>query len=270
MSNVLHGFTSAATELPPKFDWDKTRGATTTRSYKGTPAQILALETAFKFAGWNTSVTEGAVWTLEASLAADDRNGSPQSDTPTDLWELSANKTEKDVLSSNITVVKNLSAEDKAFLRAIMDGKEDPQDWDLTSAESTPDWSGDSTQQARADQLFFAIVAGMKSRNINVPTLRHTMTASRDYEFQSALTGVGEIFSKAALGRAEQIPSWIFNNLPADPASNPFTRTDGIHVFTGWNKSYPQIQVAAFSKSQIITEWEYGEWATVEYETTHS
>lgn len=269
MSNALIGFESGARELAARYTFERSRGTTTVRTYKGTQAQIIALEQAAILNGWSTDVQEGPLWTLTATLGADDRGGTG-AETPVDTWELFANSTEKEILSSNIPGVQNMTSIDKAFMRDVMDGKLDARDYDYSSASKTPEWGGDATQKARADQIFRGIIAGMKSIRLNIPTIRHTKTASRDYEFQSALTGVDHVYSSSALNSAEGLPGWIYWNIPAAPASNPFTRTDGITVFQGWAKHYPQIQISAFGKSQIVVEWEYGEWITVQHPNYHA
>jgi hypothetical protein len=259
MSNVLHGFSTAAKEMPVRYGFDKTRGTTTIRSFRGTSSQIAALETAYKWAGWSTEVTEGPTWTLVATLAYDDRSGSG-AEVPVDTWELFANVVEKDILSSNTSVITGLSSAKKMYLRDVLDGKVEVKDLDCSTQAKTPTVLYGDTNSV---QLFEVITGGTKSKRINIPTLRHTKTASSDYQFASALTGVDYAYSKSALGNAELIPSWIYNNIAATPGTNPFTRTDGIIVFAGWMKRYPQVMVSANSRSQIVTEWEYGEWATI-------
>ena len=269
MSNAIIGLSSAAVEGPVRYSFDPHRGPTTIRTFTGTMAQISALEASARWNGWATDVMEGPVWKLTATLASDDRGGTG-SETPIDTWELFGNSIEKDVLSSAITPIKDMPATDISFMRDILDGKLDARDYDYSTAGKTSGWGGSAGQQALADQVFKGILAGEKSTSVNVPTLRHTKTASRDYEFQSAVTGVSHIYSSSAINNLESLPGWIYWNIPAAPATNPYTRTDGIIVFTGWKKSYPQIQVVSGGKSQIVIEWVYGDWTTVLYPNYHA
>jgi hypothetical protein len=270
LSNSVIGFDTSATQHPVRHTWDRTRGAQTIRSYSGTQDQIRALELQFQFAGWSTDVKQGPVWSLDATWGLDDRSGSSGGgEEPVDTWELFANATEKDLFQTNLPGIVNMPNIDKHFCRSVMDGKIDVTHWDYSDTAHTPVWLGDSTQQGLADQIFRGLCSGMKSRRVNVPTLRHTKTASRGYEFTAALSGVDEIFSSTALALAETLPVPIYRNMIDPPASNPATRTDGIIVCYGWHKHYPQIQISAMAKSQIIVEWEYGEWATVMYPTYH-
>jgi hypothetical protein len=267
LSNVTIGFETSANQLPVRYTYDRNRGAATIRTYKGTPAQIRALELQFQYAGWATDVTEGALWTLQATWALDDRFGGQGGEEPIDSWELFANVTEKDLFQTNLPAIVAMPNTDKHFMRECIDGKKDLTLYDYSTSEKTPAWSGTSADQ---DQIFKGICAGMKSRRVNVPTLRHTKTASRSYEFTSALTGVDELYSSTALARVETLPAPIYNNLAAPPATNPLTRTDGIVVFKGWHKHFPQLQISARSKSQIVIEWEYGEWATIMFPVYHA
>jgi hypothetical protein len=270
MSNVLIGLDTSAKQLPVKHSYDRNKGATTTRTYKGTYAQIFTLESQYQWAGWSTTITEGPVWTLEATLGSDDRGGSNTglTDFPIDTWELFANVVEKDILASNLTIVNQLTDVDRGFLRDIMEGKKNAADWDYSTSPKTPAFT--SADSSGTNQLFRCIVAGMKSRPVNVPTLRHTKTASRDYDFASALTGVDNLYSTNALGIAETIPRWIYNNMPPAPTVNPFTATNGIVQFSGWHKRYPQVVVSSNAKSQIVVEWEYGDRATIMWPTYHA
>ena len=266
MSNVLLGLDSAAVELPPRYIFDTSRGWTTIRTFKGTPAQVAALEANYAASGWNTDVTGGAVWTLTATTADDDRSPGI-GEEPIDLWELSANVVEKDILSSNCAVVKAFEPPITTYLRDVLDGKVDVSGMTCaTQALTPPEIYGN----ANAIQMFLCIAAGVKSERVSAPTLRHTRTAARDYEFLSARPGVNELFSKAALGNAETIPTAIYNNMDPPPASNPFTREDGVIVFAGWKKQFPHIQASASGKSQLVTEWEYNEWATIINPTYHA
>jgi len=266
MSNVLLGLDSAAVELPPRYIFDTSRGWTTIRTFKGTPAQVAALEANYAASGWNTDVTGGAVWTLTATTADDDRSPGI-GEEPIDLWELSANVVEKDILSSNCAVVKAFTTAITTYLRDVLDGKVDISGKTCVSEATTP---AAIYGNANAIQVFLCIAHGLKSERVSAPTLRHTRTAARDYEFASATTGVNELYSKTALGLAETIPLGIFNNMTAPPAVNPFTRTDGVIVFAGWKKQFPHIQASASGKSQIVTEWEYNEWATIINPTYHA
>jgi hypothetical protein len=267
LSNKTIGFETSAKQLPIRYTWDRTRGAQTIRSYKGTADQIRALEIQFQFSGWSTSVTQGAVWSLEATWGLDDRNGGQGGEQAIDTWELSANVVEKDLLSTNLPAIKAMVDSDKHFIREILDGKKDVTLYDYSTTEKTPSWAGDATSM---HQLFRGIIAGMKSVRVNVQTLRHTKTASRAYEFAGALSGVAAIYSSPALCRVEDVPSHIKNNMAPPPTVNPFTRTDSIVVFAGWEKHFPQIQISAAQKSQIVVEWEYGEWATITHPTYYA
>ena len=266
MSNVLIGFDTAAKELPVRYTYDPTRGPGTVRTFKGTQAQIEALEVAFQNNKWATDVQQGPVWTLTATLSYDYRDGEG-GETPVNNWELFANVVEKDILASDISAVTGLSSARKMYLRDVLDGRVEVKDLDCSTEAKTPAAIyGDTNSVA----LFKAICAGLKSKRVNVPTLRHTETASRDYQFSSALTGVDEVYSTSALGNVETIPSWIYWNMPPAPTTNPTTRTDGVVVFKGWHKHYPQLAISAFSKSQIVVEWEYGEWSTILYPAYHT
>lgn len=261
MSNQVVGFTSAV-EGQYKRTYEQQRGSSTTRTHVGTQAQIEALEASYQFNGWNTTVTDGPMWKLEATIPAVDSGSGPVVDDPIDQWELFANKFEKDILSANTTLVAALSNAKINYLRDVLDGKVETASLDCsTTATTPPAILGDSS----AISLYKLICSGGKSYDINVPTIRHTKTASQQYEFDSAVTNAGYIFTTEALKAAETIPLGISNNMPPSPGTNPLTRTDAVQVLYGWKKHYPQITISAYNKAQIIVEYEYGAWATLMY-----
>jgi hypothetical protein len=263
LSNAVLGLTVAAVEQPVKYTYDKGRGYTTSRSWKGTEAQIRALEVSYQAWGWSTEVRQGPIWSMTATLGADERSGQG-GETPVDTWELFANTTEKELLSSTVTGVKTLSDARMSCLRSALDGKIDFVQYDCSTQAKTP---AAIYGDAASTMLYRLIRSGVRHDRIVVPTLRHTKTASRDYEFEAAVSEVGSIFKTESLRNYNVMPSWIYNNLPQSPAANPLTRTDGVIVYWGWNKHYPQISVSAYGKSQIVTEWEYGAWSTTLYPT---
>lgn len=252
MSNVTVAY-SAAVEQPVEYQYNGLAGWQTIRRFRGSQADIASKESQLVAAGWNTVTREGPVWELEARIGVDARatGGNGQADTPVDNWELSANQFEKDLLQSNIANIDNITATDMVLLRRIADGQVDIGQYRVSDPAFTNVSSGDPVGAWKL------LRAGVRSMLQFQPVLRHTQTVSRTYQIQSSLANAGSVITTAKMAQLERIPISILNNMPA---SSLVTRPDGMAIQTGWMKFYPQIQVSAYNKSQIIQEWQWGDW----------
>jgi hypothetical protein len=130
-------------------------------------------------------------------------------------------------------------------LRDFADGKK-------SYLDDTPAVTGDALTVWKIQR------AGVKSKVIYQPMLRHTRTVSSSYQVPASLTGVGTVYSTARLLALEPIPSLISGSLQS---SSTTTRTDGVKVAFGWLKTYPTISIASHNKAQIVQEWQWGQWA---------
>lgn len=251
---------SGAVEQGMSREYDPNQGFSSIRRFKGPQTAIELKEQELQSEGYTTRITEGPVWELEARIAQDVRSGGgPTSETPVDTWELFANQSEKDILLSTSAAVSGLVNADLLWLRELLEGKLEISQYQTETPAFTSPGSGNPAA------LFAHIMAGMKSVLLYQPILRHTRTVSRAYEIPYSLAGVGQVYSSARLASDNSVPSSVANQLQASSYSDRTVGGYTMRLYLGWLKTYPQITVAAYGKSQIVSEWQWGEWSTLFY-----
>jgi hypothetical protein len=154
-------------------------------------------------------------------------------------WELFGQDTEKDLLEADNTAVNAISDDDK---RKIRDAISSP----------TPGKSPALTD-ANAINIYLLMLNGLRSLRVPVPTLRHTQTVSNNYTVPLAFMNIKRIISTTSMVSLESIPLNTMLSLPIEVSN----RTG---LTYGWYKKYPTLRQAAWQKSQIEQEWEYGLW----------
>lgn len=259
MGNVFVNSTGAV-EGSWTVESDPRTGPRTIRRFRGERPYIEAKELELRSIGYTTRTTQGPVWDLEASIAAEVRDGAfggTTADSPVDTYELFANVVEKDVLDADQGYASVMNEDDRAWLRAYMDG-------DITDKKK---YNGKTVNPPFVDPtlslpLFRMILRGTKSIIQYQPVLRHTRTIWSGYSIGSALDGVATLWSKNDLAGIG-IPALILNNLPA---SGTVTASDGLVQRLAFLKAYPTIQAASYGKSQAVVEWQYGKWGAGLYD----
>lgn len=260
MANVQIGLSSLV-EQPIERGWDRRSGYYTNRRWHGTQALCEAKRAELiATTGYSNAVLRelyGGVWEVLGRIDSDvDGNNNPSPETSVvDTWELSANRVEKDVLSSDITSIQSLSQENLNILRDFADGKLSFSDYPSTS----PNFSGGSASAAAA--IWNLMKSGVKSVAVYAPVLRKNVTVPDGYSISAALGGVGSIWTTGAILAAEAIPSSVSNNLP----SSSIVTTDAGTFRYAWLKSYPTISASVDGKIQASQEWEWGLWSTALY-----
>ena len=259
MSNTYIGNAAGGSESPVNSNWDPVKGWSTTRKFRGTEAYVREMESDMILQGYTTQLTAGAVWELSASVAADTRDGNPPGMGPNDVvdtWELFANKVEKDILASDVTVVHSMTEPNIHWMRELANGDKKASDWDSSTTAKTPPFSADFDSM----QLFRAIIGGSKSQIIYQPTIRHTQTMPSGSTITAYTTYAGKIYSTAKLVSTYNVPSNIASALKA---SASHTRSSGLVLYDGWLMDHPSVTIAAGQRLQLVQEWTWGEWAPV-------
>lgn len=250
MSKVTTGQTGAI-EQPREWDWSPLAGYTSRRSYEGTSASALAtLEAELKAGGWSYSVknTPGK-WTLSATIGGDNGNnggGNNPLEPLADVWEMSANVIEKDLLESDISIMDISSADLKTI-----------KDWQ-GGAISRPTLSGN------AGSIVVLLDNNVKSVRVFQPTLRHTKIVSSSYAIKQSYTNIGKIISTSSIGSLEGVPNTLIFSLPP-PSTSKRTGAAGLELKYGWYKKPPTVLEQAGGNWQIVLEYEWGWWSTLIY-----
>lgn len=215
----------------------------------GAEANAQALGRSMCLLGYNWTCTTlgGGAFRLEQTseqASPGSGSGSNISDPNTplnDIWELQPNLVEKDLLDTDVSTINALtSAEKKAITDAV--SKE-----------------GDTTLTGTSLTLYKLLVAGVKTRRVYAPTLRHTRLVRKDYSITDSLRNVGNILTTAQLYSLEKVPKILLFGLPS--GTTP-TRADGLSLGYGWYKKPPTITQVSGGKWQLVQEWEYGLWST--------
>jgi hypothetical protein len=107
--------------------------------------------------------------------------------------------------------------------------------------------------------VFELILAGVNAQELFQPTLKHTQYVSSSYAVQTSYENVSKILASSTV--AALLPQNIAFILPPDPQFGM------IGFAYGWYKDLPQVTGAAFSKTQIVTNYEFGLWNVAQYNT---
>lgn len=254
MSNV-HINLGSALEQPLQRIWNRKRGYSSKRSWKAQQSDAEALRDSLIASGLYTDVnlTEGPVWTVEATADSDvsEPGGTPNPETTViDTWELSANRVEKDLLASDSALVSGFSASDLKKLRAFAAGN---KNWD------TDAWDG--TASGNEEKVYQLMRLGWRSKTVIQPVIRKNINVSNSYVIPGSLTNVMKVYKTSTLLGAESIPASISNNLEASASSTK----DGLTFWTGWLKGYPTITDTSDGRVQLQQEWEWGLWSNDAY-----
>jgi len=227
-------------------------GAYAILEWHGTRAEVLSNVSFVEGLGgvWETQQSfSGAHEVLTARIPTQ-QNGT---DDTINTWEFFAQTAEKDILESDNSAVTAVSAANLDKVRAWINNP----DKDPTDVVASGDFVADGSASA-AFALYSLMAGGVKTIRVNVPTLRHTATASGANIVKAVLTNVGSIIQTSNLYALEGIPGSVLFALPNTSSSKTgFTY--------GWYKKHPTIRGAARQKIQIEREWEYGLWPNLIY-----
>lgn len=254
---ILNGFPGVV-EQRPKYSWDPRTGFITTRTFIGPQRAITGLLASLQAGGWSFEVDPdgGQNYRVTAMIGASWSNSGLQ-DNPVDVWELTSNRVEKDLLSSNLPIINALTPaagmtpSDLFVIRYLLDNP--PQSPPVVGAPS----ASANPPQLSADGLLIykLMTAGVTSSIVFQPVLRQTQTVSSQFAINQAVTGVGTLFSSATLSSI--IPAGLLVSLPADGS---YVNSNGFTMNFGWLKDFPNVTVAAYNKTQITQDWQFGFW----------
>lgn len=248
MGAVINGIKGA--NIGPEIYGQNETGAYTIDRYTGTRAEVRQMIPLVIAAGGWYEIEES--WTGAADkLTARYPVNFGQAEQPVNDWEIFAQEVEKDVLETDIAVVVALSAEDKRRIRNSIDGLVD----------QSPALTGGPT--GAATNLYLEMVAGVRSKRILVPTLRHTITVSTLYALNSNIAAAGALLKTATLA-GFGIPASVANQMPV-PANYTVTFGDGTVKNYGWYVKYPTVRKALYQRVQLVQEYEYGLWSLLLY-----
>lgn len=254
MSKIVLG-TPGAIEQPKSFGYNQQRGFFTRRKWKCTnEASALALIPQLLNGGYSYTVTEGAVFEVEAELAAVDQGGGTDPEVPLDTWELLPNETQKDLLESDHPTITGLSANEKEGLRAYIANP---------SKELVPA----ATAGTAYGNLVRQVVDGLRSVVVTTTTMRFSRTVSQNWLVKASTLNAGKVMSNGYFlaNDAALIPSKFLVALNAAPYTNSINTSQKPAMMYGWLKKYPQIQSASYNRVTIIQDWDFGIWSTLIY-----
>jgi hypothetical protein len=201
------------------------------------------------------------------------------------LWELFAQKVEKDVLDADLSNggIGQISAADAFLIKTALgyceSGIPVAASWfdtpvnptDLVDSEGSPDpnrtpgaltdASGQPVAPAANPSGCYSVLClmlrGVRSHPVLAPCLRHTQTANSQYAIQASLTNVSKVLSTATLQSNEGVPSGLLFNLPTFSAPPQYVESAGDLQY-GWYKDFPTVRQIAGMKWNIEQEWQYG------------
>lgn len=243
---VIQIGTPGAIEQPIRASSDPRTGAQTTRTWHGTLGSLLPLFPPLANDGWvfQLNPISPILYELIASIGYTWTN-SGISDNPVDVWDLTSNKVEKDLLSIDNPVINALTQANKQLIRSTLE-----QAPAIIPASLTG--SALSVYQDMKD--------GFDHYPVFQPVLRRTQTVSGSYAVRQALSNVYKLFSTASMYNNQGLPGNFIINI----TEMTITKTGYAY---GWFKDYPNVTVAAFQKTQIHQDYLYGYWPVAYFNT---
>jgi hypothetical protein len=243
-----------AFEQPSSY-WRNETGAGATVPYESvTKDDINAIAVDCDRRGLNYRVVHG----YGKSRIEVDYSYNPQAqEQSTDIWEYMGREVPKNLLQAdtNTGITATLSQKNLELISRCLNN-----DFS-TTADKTSLVQSDFTDgnQANAMIVYNLMRAGFVDYPIVAPILRHTQTVSQIYPITLSQLNVRKIISTSTLLSLETVPYWA---IPGLPTIVPPNFTAGITVVYAWLKHSPNIQQAAFRKTSIVQEFEYGLWPT--------
>lgn len=205
------------------------------------------------------------------------QNGSPATEPPTILWELSEQKAEKSILDS-ANPLANACTQGEIYQLTVL--QQNIADFTIVPSDETAsptlqtgtiayfDTTYDANQTSNrrlaiaagsaARTLASLIAIGVQSYPVFVPQLKYTTTVNAAYPIQALFTNVGSIISTPSVYSLYNIPANVLFVLPN--YLNPAPASGKPVLMYGWYLNSPQVNQIARLKFQITQTMDYGLW----------
>ena len=233
-------------EQPIRESYTLTGGFKTTRTYKGTQAEIEALYATYIANGSSADIEEGAFWTLTVDIQGED---------PEYTWEVLSEAQSVDVLMTDLFV--GLTANERLAIRDF-----DNFEGDLTS------WpTGISTSLAK--KAFLLKLRGLDQVTLLIPVMRTAYTVNADFQIPTSTTNIDVVHSTSTMINIEQIPPRLWGTLEA---SSTYTVSDTIGGDTiimtyskGWLKGTPTVTYTGKGKINVGQAYRFASYSNDVY-----
>jgi hypothetical protein len=251
MSKPIILGTPGAIEQTPEYTGGPYEPVMIRRRWRGPKAALKDLIK--QVSGWQWSLTgSGPNQELEAHIPQLP-TGNPDSEVPTDIWQLLPGEIEKDILEANIAVSNALTIADKEKLRnAIKDN---------VHVSATSFTAG--AQSAGVEELQELMFEGVKSIETSLPVLQLTRITSSSYTVLFSQEHCDTILSTATLYNDEAVPTNFL--IAFDVAPYNVTASVRSRLHYGWFKKRPTLTTMSGGRVQIVQNFKFGLWPTLLY-----
>ncbi len=264
MSSVIRGKGTLGNYVqgPVKSTYSRNKGGQTTITYTGAEADIIGLATVYQQSGWETTIEQGPVWKLTVVLSSDiNTNPGGNEPEPEPAWEVVGHSIQTNILESKRPFT-NFTPSDKSAIEYVLKNP-------VTAAPfSTILTHQDATTIGNAVIVLNLYKAGVEFKEQFIPTLKRTITVSRNYVPTWELANVGKVVSRAKLIALYDVPAPVQALLPpigsADNQCSTILDIDNVRLvdtFRGFLESYPTYQTSSNNKVQISQEWVFNKWS---------
>lgn len=234
---------------------------------EGTEREIEALAGSYDAAGATYEVTY--LTGRRARLSARTGNGpGGGSETAEDVWELSAQDTQKDLLDSDFTNggFATLTAvtfyEKQVIQRALSANISLATAYAQIVAETPGVTIPAVTDNAKS--MFRLMLFGVRAFPIEASIIRHTQTVNNVWSAYASFSNVNRILSNSAMDTLEGAGDLFLFSLPTIPTATQYIETAGDLQY-GWRKIRPSITRLTYNKWQITNVYQFGLWAVKLY-----
>jgi len=250
-------------ELAKKIINSPQRGYTTVRTFRGREEYINAKAAELFSLGYQTQVTEGPLYQLEATIGSEvDSGGTPDTGELVVQWELLQTPQEKEILKSNSVAVNYMPAHYKKIIEDSI--KNQTGELALPVEDGVVNGISLENHRIAARQLWDLMMHGYTTTITYQPTLRRTVTPYINYPLTGFVSNVGKIYRTNTLISVENIPANFAYVLPTD--EDPAAATvDGLNLKWGWLKQSTSVLQISNQKLQVSQDWVYGLYSYIIY-----
>jgi hypothetical protein len=266
MPTILRG--QQLTEQPFVATWKNGQGGQTTRTFTGPRDLIISKKNELLAYGYETEVTEGAVYKLIATINIDlmDNKGDTVEPEPLPNWELEPHTMEQSIYECQRPFVTGLSTEIKASIEAKLKNPQNKSMFvvpmNVTSAATID----------KALRIYVYKQCGIDGKQINPLSLKRSILVSSQYQLKWSIANVGNVLSTNRI-ISDYVPSIGITSIM--PPSSYFEETINIdnetaggvyypHVvvpyYFGWLEQHPRYSTVGNNRIQISQEWVYNKW----------
>ncbi len=260
MSVIYKG--SKLVQGPTTYTWKIGVGGSTRLSYTGAQQEIINQANYLQGLGYETVVTSGPLWTLEATIDIDlSKNPGTSEPEPTPQWELIPNQYIEDLFESTDIFSAELPAPLRSSIELKLKNPENTVNITIPESMLTPE------NIQKSNRIYVYKQMGVDGRRLYAVGLKRSIVVSDKYNVKWSIINVNKVWNTNTLISTYNVPTVFISLLPASRTEYKTIKMDDnsnndVEIFYrwGWLESHPVYQLVSNNRVQISQEWVYGKY----------